>query len=74
MPPRSRVEYQEDRVVQVQARTTYGCPRIYPINRAAKDLAALTGRKTLLPVDIVLIENLGYTIEWIPSVIKIESE
>lgn len=53
------------RVALLEMKSSYGQDRIYPINDTAQNLAVLTGRKTLLPDDLTVIEKLGFTIQWI---------
>lgn len=57
-------------VCAVQRRDSYGTVRIYPVNDTAKLLARLTGRKTLSPEDLGLIELLGFQVEWVPQDLK----
>jgi hypothetical protein len=57
----------QSHTVRVQARSVYGVHRIYPKNLAARSFCALTGRKTLMNSDLLHIEDLGFTIEWIPE-------
>jgi hypothetical protein len=42
-------------------RSAYGVTRAYPVNQAAKLLCTLTGTTTLLPQNISIIEDLGFT-------------
>lgn len=62
-----------DRLVQVQRRDSYGRTHIYPVNDAALTFAKLCGRKTLLVNDISLIELLGYTVEWVPMTVNLNT-
>jgi len=43
-------------------RNVYGNELIYPVCETAKLFADLTGRKTLSPADIGVIEKLGFTV------------
>jgi hypothetical protein len=42
-------------------KTAYGNVRAYPINQTAKLLCELTGTTTLLPQNINIIEDLGFS-------------
>jgi hypothetical protein len=42
-------------------RSAYGVTRAYPVNQAAKLLCTLTGTTTLLPQNIGIIEDLGFS-------------
>lgn len=53
-------------VCLIQMRQSYGQVRIYPKNRVAVSLLGLTGRKTFKQEDLVLIEALGFEIQWVP--------
>jgi hypothetical protein len=50
-------------IIIVESRIVYGVPKTYPVNHAAKTLAALTGKKTLDRRDLELAKDLGHTIE-----------
>jgi hypothetical protein len=61
------VKQQETGVCAVQRRDSYGTVRVYPVNATAELFTRLTGRKTLSPADLGLIELLGYEVEWVPQ-------
>jgi hypothetical protein len=42
-------------------RSAYGVARAYPVNQAAKLFCSLTGTTTLLPQNISIIEDLGFS-------------
>ena len=50
--------------LKFQKRSSYGHDRIYPVCDRAKLITQLTGRKTLFPQDLAVIETLGFEIRW----------
>ena len=42
-------------------KSAYGVTRAYPVNQTAKLLCTLTGTTTLLPQNIDIIEDLGFS-------------
>ena len=46
----------------VKIKNVYGVDRIYPVCDKAQLFARISGKKTLLPVDIELIKKLGYNL------------
>jgi hypothetical protein len=50
-------------VVQVHVKSVYGEDKVYPVNEAAETFARIAGTKTLTPQTMMLIRQLGYTIE-----------
>ena len=46
----------------VKIKNVYGVPRVYPVCDKAQLFARISGKKTLLPVDIELIKKLGYNL------------
>lgn len=48
--------------IEVEVRSVYGKPVIYPVNQAAKDAAALVGAKTLQQRHIALLGRLGHEV------------
>lgn len=52
-----------DMTIQVQAKKVYGNELIYPHDNTAKLLARLVGAKTFNAHHMILIQELGYTIE-----------
>ncbi len=59
-----------DEVVALQVRNPYGKLRIYPMNSLARILVQLTGRKTFVEPDLMVIHNLGYVIEYVPQTME----
>lgn len=49
-------------VCQVEVRSVYGNPTIYPVNEAAKKLTAIAGKKTLDKLDLANIQALGFVV------------
>lgn len=48
--------------LEVEVRAVYGQPKIYPVNEAARDLAALAGTETLTAKTLELAKRLGHTV------------
>jgi len=46
----------------VKIKNVYGVERVYPVCDKAQLFARISGKKTLLPVDIELIKKLGYNL------------
>lgn len=53
-----------DITVVLRSETKYGRDLIYPVNRVAKLLAMLTGKKTFTYAMLDLITELGFRIVW----------
>jgi hypothetical protein len=51
-----------EKLVEVRNKNVYGVDLTYPINETAKQLAALTGKKTFSRIDISRIESLGFEV------------
>lgn len=49
--------------IQVTIKSVYGVERIFPVCKAAKLLASLTGRPTFTDKQIETLKKLGYTPE-----------
>jgi hypothetical protein len=52
----------ENLVVEVTVKDVYGAEMVYPANPAAEKFAAISGKKTLTPHVLGLIESLGFEI------------
>ena len=52
--------------LEVQLKTAYGVDRIYPMNEAAKKLAALMQAKSFTKTDLAKIKDIGFKIKWVP--------
>ena len=52
------------RRIIVNIRTVYGKDLIYPIDDNAQRFANIKGTKTLTMADLILIESLGFEIEY----------
>ena len=48
--------------ILVTQRQVYGVPAFYPVNEAAKTLAAIARTTTLRPADLALAIKLGHTV------------
>ena len=55
-----------DKEIKVYVREVYGNTLIYPACNKAKLFAKIAGTKTLLPSVLATIEELGYTVAWVP--------
>lgn len=55
-----------EQTLEVQLKTSYGVDRIYPMNEAAKKLAALMQAKSFTKTDLTKIKDLGFKIKWVP--------
>lgn len=60
--------------IQIAIKSVYGKDLRYPVGKTAHLLAKLTGTKTFTKAHIVFIEELGYTIEYIPYCDIIDSK
>lgn len=58
--------------IEVQVRTPFGTPRVYPVCSLAKGLTQLTGNKTFTKADIEILETLGLNIEQVPQSLSLE--
>ena len=54
--------------VEVTVRQVYGADKIYPANDAGRFFCTLTGNKTLRPMDIGVIRNLGFEVRVLSEV------
>ena len=63
-----------DRVVSLQVRFAYGQMRVYPVNETARLFARLIGTKTLSAGDLLVIEALGYRLEYVPMSMSLKPE
>lgn len=59
--------------IQIQIRNVYGNETIYPICSQAKLFARLAGTKTLTQSALLLIQELGYTVQTVPVLTGIKT-
>ena len=67
MPPFEKGEQEQqpclnELVLEVKVRTAWGEERIYPVNKAAKIIAAIAGTTTLTDSTLALAKKLGYKV------------
>lgn len=48
--------------IEVEVRSVYGVPKVYPANDAARTLAALAGTETLTARTLDLAKQLGHSV------------
>jgi len=48
--------------IEIEVRSVYGTPTIYPVNDQAKLLAKIAGTKTLTNASLALAEQMGFAI------------
>ncbi len=57
--------------IEVEIKSNYGTEAIYPVNAAAKTLAAIAGTKTLRRDTIAHAKSLGYTVTIVSPVVAL---
>lgn len=62
---------ERENLIKIQRRTKYGKDLIFPVNRAAKLLVKLTGRKTFFAEDLMILELLGFELEDVPRSVDV---
>lgn len=61
-----------NRAIQVEVKSNYGNEAIYVVSEHRDTLHALTGRKTVTRADIICLQQLGFTIEFVyPNIDKL---
>ncbi len=53
--------------LDIQLKIVYGTERIYPVNEAAKKVAALLGRKTITKDELAKLKDLGFSLNWVAA-------
>ena len=54
--------------VQVTVRQNYGVDMVYPANTIGEAFCSLTGNKTLRPMDLSIIRDLGFEVEVVADI------
>ena len=57
--------------ILVRSKSVYGTTKFYPMNEAARHLAAIANTITLLPSTLALAERLGHTVEELPVLARV---
>ena len=56
--------HMKNKILIFEKKSSYGHQRIYPTCPNAKLFTQLTGRKTVFPQDLAVMESLGFEIRW----------